>query len=96
MIEQEHHAWSAFARASTSTANSKAVSSLVFGNDFIYSYHFTERSEQWPMDNKHFLKLLIYARHGNAYDDNAVMEYNDIVGAMWWCLEVGCTSLQTH
>ena len=86
--------WSAFARASTSIANSKAVSSLVFSDDFIYSYNFT--TEQWPGDNSHFLKLLIYARHENAYDDNIVMGYRNIVGAMLYCLEVGCSSLQTH
>ena len=84
--------WSAFARAST-FANSKAVSSLVFSDDFIYSYHFT--TEQWPGDNSHFLKLLIYARHEDAYDDNTVTGYSDIVEAMWYCLEVDCSSLQT-
>jgi len=94
IIEQEHCVWSAFARASTSIANSKAVSSLVFSDDFIYSYHFT--TEQWPRDNSHFLELLIYARHEDAYDDNSVMGYSDIVEAMRYCLEVGCTSLRTH
>ena len=94
IIEQEHRVWSAFAGASTSIANFNAVSSLVFSGDFIYSYHFT--TEQWPGDNSQFLELLVYARHENAYDDNSVMGYGDIVEAMQCCLEVGRTSLRTR
>ena len=95
IIEKEHRVWSTLVRASASIANSNAVSSLVFSDDFIYSYHFTT-TEQWPGDDSHFLKLLIYARHEDAYDDNDVMGYSDIVGAMRYCLEVGCSSLGTH
>ena len=91
LIDQEHYVWSTFARVSTSTANSKAVSSLVFSDDFIYSYHFT--TEQWP-GNNHFFQLLIYTRHEDGFDDNSVTGYSNIVEAMQHCLEVGCTSLQ--
>jgi len=92
LIDQEHHVWSTFARASISTANSKAVSSLVFSDDFIYSYHFT--TEQWPgTHNNHFFQLLIYTRYEDGFDDNSVTGYSNIVEAMQHCLEVGCTSL---
>jgi len=93
IIEKEHHVWSTLARASASIANSDAVSSLVFSDDFIYSYHFTTKQQPW--DNSHFLKLLIYARHEDVYDDNSVTGYSDIVGAMQYCLEVGCSLLRT-
>ena len=93
IVIQEHRVWSTFTRASTATANCNTVSSLVFSEDFIYSYHFTE---QRPGDNSHFLKLVIYARHEDAYDDNSVDEYSDIVAAMRRCLEVGRTSLRIH
>jgi len=96
IIEQEHHVWLTLARASASIANSNAVSSLVFSDDFIYSYHFTMPTKQWPRDNRHFLQLLIYARHEDAYDDNSVTGYGGIVEAMRYCLEVGCSSLRTH
>ena len=94
IIEQEHHVWSTFARASTSTANSNTISSLVFSDNFIYSYHLI--TGQWPGTHNHLFDLLIYARHGDAFDDNAVIGYSDIVETMQYCLEVGCTSLQSH
>ena len=90
IVKQEHRVWSTLNRASTATADSNTVSSLVFGDNFTYSYHFTAG------DNSRFLELLIYTRHENGYDNNVVMGYSDIAGAMQYCLEVGCTSLQTH
>ena len=64
-IEDEHHIFATFAKASTPPDKSNTVaSSLVVTEHFIHSYHFRFSVDR-NMDSAIFLILITYSRHDN-------------------------------